>query len=658
MKLYLAILLVLAVLFGGCQPKINDAPIAINGILDLTNRSIKENGVVRLKGEWQFYWKQFLSQKDFRTGHKLDTAKYLESPGIWRHAKSTNEKVERHGYATLRLKVLLDRPENHLVLEIKDIRTAYEVEVNGEVIERCGRLGTSKATTIPEFVVKRPIIQTDSKELEIIVRLAEFHRDSGGIPLPIVLGTNEQINARTRNFIIEEWLLIGFLLFSAIYHFGLFFLRSRGVVNLYFGLFCINFIFRLLTRGEKVLFEMAPLSLWWLMNRLELIILYLIPILYLVYYNALFKHRLKSNVYYSMIAVFSILTAIVMFLPTQFITETLLIFQLAGLISLTYVMWDTYQAHKEGVKRSAVFLFGFAILFAGIVNDILHFNYIYRSVEVFNYSCIVFIFSQAYELAYSSVKAFDKEEELSRDLEMKVMDRTEQLTKANVVKSKLLSIVSHDLRGPLTSLHGLMDLSQNNQLEKDEANALMISLKKSLDSSLMLLDNILHWASLQLKSNSLEPQIESLNLRKVAQEARRPFFEQARQKNVQVQVSVPKDVFVMGDRNMLNSILRNLISNATKFTSENGLVVIGCMDKEDMVVTTISDNGVGLPEDVRATLFDPLSTKTNSGTSQEKGKGIGLLLCMDLIIQLDGKIWVEDSTENEGTSFSFSLPAG
>lgn len=643
---------------SGCQQAINHAPKAEKGVLDLGQWDFDRGGVIKLKGDWEFYWQQFLYQQDFSGRTPPDMTGHLMSPGIWRFQEFGDLELPRHGFATLRLKVHLPRDDQKLVMEIKDIRTAYEVEINGELVASCGAIGKTEDTSQPQFVVKRPIIPSDTSELNIVVRLSEFHRDSGGIPVPIALGTNSQILSRARNSIIEEWLLIGFLLFSAIYHFGLVFLRSRDLANLYFGVFCVNFILRLLTRGEKILFELTPLSWWWVMNKLELIILYLIPILYLIYYNELFKNRLKKKVYWFMICLFGILLSIVIFGPGNFITNTLLIFQVSGLLSTIYIMWVTFRAYTEKVEHSGVFLVGFVVLIIGITNDIMYFSFIYRTIEVFNYSCIIFIFTQAYELADRSVKAFNREEELSKSLDNKVSQRTEQLSKANVIKGKLLSIVSHDLRGPLTSLHGLLKLIDKEQIDKKEGKRLLNGIRQSLDSSLTLLDNILLWASSQLKSNTVQVAIERLELSALIQESILPFAHQASQKNITITSEIPEGVYVMGDKNMLKSVLRNLISNGIKFTLIDGFIRLSFSRENGQIVIFITDSGIGLPEDLKGKLFDIGMVKSRLGTSDERGAGVGLILCEDLIRQMDGKIWENSDPGQKGSTFSFSLPAG
>ncbi|MEQ6120418.1 sensor histidine kinase [Reichenbachiella sp. MALMAid0571] len=629
-------------------------PLAKNGVIDLSNWDFDQQGLVKLDGEWNFYWKQFLYEKDFSSENTHLKTENIIVPGIWRYQDFNLQDVGWHGYATMRLKVLLPPGRKELVMELQDIRSAYEMDINGEVVATCGQIGKTRDSSKPEFVVKRPVIFSDSSELYVTIRLSEFHRDSGGVFMPISLGRNEQIFLKGRKLTIKDWLLIGILLFASVYHFALYLLRPKEVVNLYFTLFCVNFILRLFTRGEKVFYELTGMDMWWLVSKIEFVSLYMIPILYILYFDRLFS--IPTLVKRLVQGFFGVFVCIVALTPSYVYIHTLLIFQISGVLLLAYGVYVTFMAYQKQANYFIVFLFGFIILLIGGVNDVLNLKYIIYTREVFDYSCIIFIFSQACGLANKSVKAFNKEEQLSQHLDCKVAERTEQLSKANVVKGKLLSIVSHDLRGPLTSLHGLLGLIQDNQLDKKEEKKLFKGIAESLHSSMNLLDNILLWASSQLKSNSVQANIEPLKLTNLVDDSIKPFIHQANQKNIVIRSEVPAECKVMADKNMLKSVLRNLISNAIKFTLDHGSITISCGSEKDQTVIIITDTGIGLSEELEDNIFRSEVVNSRLGTSNEKGMGVGLILCEDLITQMNGRIWASSTPEQTGSIFSFSLP--
>ena len=326
------------------------------------------------------------------------------------------------------------------------------------------------------------------------------------------------------------------------------------------------------------------------------------------------------------------------------------------MVLLASGVYVTFKAYINHVDYSLVFLLGLVILLIAGVNDVLNLKYIIYTREVFDYSCIIFIFIQAYGLANRSVKAFNQEEELTKYLDRKVADRTEQLSKANLVKGKLLSIVSHDLRGPLTSLHGLLGLIQDDRLERKEEKVLLKGIAKSLNSSMTLLDNILLWASSQLKLNAVQISIEPLRLKEIADDCITLFIEDANRKSITITNELNSECLALADRNMIKSVFRNLINNAIKFTLEHGVVTISCRKEKEHVVIMVTDTGIGLTEELKGNLFRSADVKSRLGTSNEKGAGVGLLLCEDLLSQMNGKIWTGSVLEGSGSVFSFSLP--
>lgn len=647
-------LVVVLFVVTGCQPKNQDMPSAKDGVLDLTNWNFEKEGLVKLNGEWEFYWRQFYSHEDFLLGDEGQKTGNIVVPGIWRYQDFGTTEVDWYGYATMRLKILLPQGQKKLLMEIENIRTAYELEVNGEIVASCGQIGTSVEASKPEFSLKRPLIFTDSSELNLVIRLSEFHRDSGGVLRPISIATNDVIYSRSQKVTTINWLLIGILLFASIYHFALYYLRTKEIVNLFFAVFCVNFILRLLTRGDMFFYELVGMNNWWLINKVEFTSLYLIPILYLFYFNKLFS---MPKLYFRWIVVFlSIMVLIVLFSPSFIYIHTLLIFQLSGVLLLTYGLYVAFMGYLNKMDFSMVFLLGFVILLLGGINDVLNLKFIITTMEVFDYSCIIFIFVQAYGLAIRSVRAINQEEELSKYLDKKVVERTEQLSKANVVKGKLLSIVSHDLRGPLTSLHGVLGLIQNEQLDRNEEKVLLKGVAKSLKSSMTLLDNILLWASSQLKSNSVIVKIEPLNMKLMADESIEPFLEDAERKGITITNELNTNCIALADKNMIKSVFRNLINNAIKFTLEYGTVKISCQKDNGNVVIMIADSGIGLSEELKENIFRSDEVKVRLGTSNEKGAGVGLILCEDLVTQMNGKIWAKPASEGPGSVFGFTLP--
>jgi two-component system NtrC family sensor kinase len=234
--------------------------------------------------------------------------------------------------------------------------------------------------------------------------------------------------------------------------------------------------------------------------------------------------------------------------------------------------------------------------------------------------------------------------------------KNEELRKLNQTKDRFFAIVGHDLRGPITSFSGINDLLNwhisKNDLEKVKAFGSKITQSaKQLDT---LLNNLLSWAMSQTNAVPYRP--EPIQLRQLTQECYGFFQHSLELKQIEFTDRTIDDLFVFADKNALAAVLRNLLSNAIKFTPTQGSIVLDAHLVGDFVWMNVIDSGVGLPKEKLGTLFELSENKTTSGTSGEKGTGLGLLLCAEYVALNKGVIKVE-SEVGKGTQFSFSIPS-
>ncbi len=231
----------------------------------------------------------------------------------------------------------------------------------------------------------------------------------------------------------------------------------------------------------------------------------------------------------------------------------------------------------------------------------------------------------------------------------------EQLKLLNATKDKFFSIIAHDLRNPFNVLIGLSDIMQRNydKLSPDKIQKYSEIISLSAKSGYNLLENLLQWSRSQTGNISYSP--VKLQLSSVIEETLDLLAANAEKKGVIIQQMVDSNFTVFADESMLLTILRNLISNAIKFSFENGKVVISAKTVEGMAQISISDNGIGIPADKIDNLFRIDVNYTTKGTANESGTGLGLLLCKEFVERHNGKIWVE-SQEGKGSTFYFTVP--
>ena len=235
-----------------------------------------------------------------------------------------------------------------------------------------------------------------------------------------------------------------------------------------------------------------------------------------------------------------------------------------------------------------------------------------------------------------------------------IQKQRDYLNQLNKTKDRFFSIIAHDLKNPFNSIKGFTDLLIDNKKEYDEEKQLKFLriIKDSTNKASVLLNNLLIWANSQ--SGSLNYTPKRIELVKHVMDVVSLLEIQAIKKEIDIYNNVDHNLSVLADENMLNTILRNLISNAIKFTKHGGEIKILSEVNEDKVEITVKDNGVGMSEKIIEGLFSLEEKNTNVGTANEQGSGLGLILCKDFVEKHGGKIWVK-STEGVGTEFIFSL---
>ena len=231
----------------------------------------------------------------------------------------------------------------------------------------------------------------------------------------------------------------------------------------------------------------------------------------------------------------------------------------------------------------------------------------------------------------------------------------EELKLLNANKDKLFSIIAHDLRSPFHGLFGFTEILANDfeSLTKSEVKNISQELYKTVRQQFKLLENLLDWSRLQIGRMDFQPIRISL-YEKVAL-ITELLIGNAIKKNITIINEIKDNITVWADEKMLNSILQNLVSNAIKFTPAGGQILLSCNVIEDEVEIAIKDSGIGISEADLELLFRIDVQHSTKGTSNEKGTGLGLLLCKELVEKQNGRIKV-DSKPGEGSTFTFYLP--
>jgi len=237
-----------------------------------------------------------------------------------------------------------------------------------------------------------------------------------------------------------------------------------------------------------------------------------------------------------------------------------------------------------------------------------------------------------------------------------VVHTKDQLEMLNEEKTKLFSIIGHDLRSPLTSLITLGEVidMMGDTMTREDLLEYIEGMSGNVRVVNSLLENLLEWARLQMDQVAFTPSI--VDLSELASRTSELLGPVGKQKSVTVHNEIAEGLHGFGDLNMVDTVIRNLTNNAVKFTPEGGSVSILAETDESTVTIKICDTGVGVPAERLDTLFLLDKGSTTNGTQGEKGSGLGLILCRDMVEKNGGKIWAE-SEEGKGSTFCFTLPA-
>ena len=235
------------------------------------------------------------------------------------------------------------------------------------------------------------------------------------------------------------------------------------------------------------------------------------------------------------------------------------------------------------------------------------------------------------------------------------MNKQREMSHLNQVQNRILSIVGHDLRGPLASMYEIFRAYSMGEMkmDKEELDVFLKECYQQLGSVYFLAENLLFWAKNQRDGIDAFP--GNYSLYNMAEEAISLLEQVASSKNIRVEIDIDKNTRVHCDYNQISSVLRNLVSNSIKFTTQGGRVVVSSRAIKDEQVITVSDNGVGMEQNKLDLMIQQRIAYTTKGTDNESGTGLGISLIAEFVEKNGGKL-IGSSRPGHGTSFSFSLP--
>ena len=462
----------------------------------------------------------------------------------------------------------------------------------------------------------------------------------------------------------------------------------------------VLFAIILLQRGKPDLsFDLLTLLMVFVYPVLDIILIWIIIILYFAYPV---KNSQKvitlffigaiciffSDLYYLICSIYEDLPGEYLFDLGYYAFYTFVL--LAGLKGFKLIRWREPDAGKKPTAFKSgnwiVFLPGvFLVVVIGLLLGFAFnqtFVMFHGMIALIAFIIILFIVHQ-YMVIIDNIRLTKDMRQINVQLEDKVNQRTAELSKANTElqeemkerekaeehlamsnqdlallntdKDKLFSILAHDLRSPLGSMMNLSQLLAENIKDFDEKELLEIigTLNKSATQTFQLFNDLLAWSAVQMGRGEREKELFSLS--EVIAENLVILASEIDKKQIEIHATADIALVAYADRFAIQTVVRNLINNAVKFTHSKGIITIMAEKNKEFVKISVSDNGVGISREKQRKLFRVDAVSPSAGTEGEKGTGFGLLLCKDLVEKNGGKIWLE-SEKGKGSNFHFTMP--
>jgi signal transduction histidine kinase len=675
-------------LFSACSiwslPLMGASPRADKGVLDLTNIENRDKFILKLNGEWEFYWKKLLRPYDFnRTDIKPDI--YGKVPSYWIDYSDKSFKTAGNGYATYRLTVLLPKGYREpLGFDLPVFDSSYDLYLNGGYYGGNGLPGRSAEETKPEyrrnFVRFNPVSDT----ISVIINVANYTHRRGGFWLPVTIGPFEKLRKRLAGTWAAEWANMSLLLGFSLLFLFFFIIYPKEKAMAYFSMATIGLALRPLFTGHFLINDITTMEWTWIV-RFEYMFLYVIIVGWLWFIATVYPSK-YFRLFVTVIGIyFTVSFFLTLFIPVKIFSYNTFIIYPAMIILMVYALVKSFLGSLRKNRMDIIYFIAFLLLVTGGIHDIRvslgrsgsNFGYI------LSYNVIVFVFIQAALLLYKWVRSYYEKDKLqneleymNRNLELLVTERTQaiqkqkeeiekqniriatqnkQLTETVQMKNKIFSVVAHDLRSPVVNILYMLNLLKEKEY-REKYDTLTNSSIQYAQMVISLLENMLVWGRGQEDKIKYAP--AKRNLADIILTNLSIFKETADKKEIQVNFTQVGSSMAYIDKDLLDIVIRNLLSNAVKYTPRGGRISILLRDKsneEGQLLLKICDNGIGIPPGKQKYLFTSTEITSTPGTENEKGTGLGLKLCYELILINKGTITI-DSKEGEGTCFFITLP--
>ncbi|MDP5105439.1 MAG: ATP-binding protein [Polaribacter sp.] len=630
--------------------------------IHLEDVTINEETTIELNDHWEFYWNTFIKPGNFNNTEPFS----IVSLKNWTEFKATKTaNLPSFGYATYRLKIDIPKVRPHVSLYFPAAYSSSKIWINGRFFSEMGKVGTTKSATLHRRFSQIIPLNTDETHFEIVIQVANFYHNKGGIDKPLILGTSHHLHDLKAKRIMADMIFIGCLGFIGIF-FLLFYVMywNKDKAVLYFAILCISLSYMALSDRYApftVIFESISFIL---LTKFEYFTLFLAGTFGSLFFNNIFTNFIYKAYSKVILFSFSVLVLLIIFLNPPHFTKLLIPFLSLMIINLVYVTYVIIKAiiakRLESILLLVSMVLGSIIFITHIFfflgengNAIIYVN--------FGYILVFLLLSMLLMKRFSdSFLELEKSKEIALLQKKEITAQSNQLVNANFELEESLKllenynaelddfnhIVSHDLKTPLVSVHALVsfieeDLKDTLNLETKEHLTLLKDVVARMDA---LINGLLNYSKIAKGNKQKEPFSFYQLLHKVKGVVDH--------QNLHIIELPAKDVEIYANKIELDHVFQNLLSNAIKHNDKAQTIIqISVIEKPNEYLFTVSDNGPGIDPKYHDKIFKMFSQLNVS--NDVKSTGIGLAIVKKIVTENHGIITL-DSEKDKGIRISFT----
>jgi len=654
------------------------ATLQANQIGDPIKLGIKDDriAVQQISDDWVFFWKELIDPKLMNIP-SVSNAVNVELPSYWTDYKVNGANLPGIGYGSFCKTLVLPKGYNHPIgLLVPTIDVAFRFYINGELICGAGEVGTSNEQEIPGYSPTLVKYNPTSDTLHILFHVSNFHHRRGGIWKEFIIGDYSEVSDSFNN---KEW-AIDFISLGILFSFGVFFLifsfYNRVEKSLPFLSMAFLFV---LVRGVST--NHFPLMLltdisWEWMIRLEYIGNFGAVVMGMWGFFHIKPVKWIKYILLSFTACLIIVFLAILLLDVRWFAYSIYLFNLYLGTFFILFCFQLFYIIKASEKFPWLFFTGVFLVTFAALNDLM---IAFAKTLLFNFYIlpivfIIFVFILSVGFFRRFYETFEREKLLSKELtqltielENIVEKRTAQVNEKNKIiesqnatlqediqlKNRILSIIGHDIRSPLSFLTMGLELVIDKNLPEESRMTFIQKIIFSANNLFLLVDNLLSWGLSQNKQLKLFA--EDVDLSLLIDRIVDQFLPITENKEIVLKRDIPIGTTAWCDENTVTIVIRNLLSNAVKFTPREGEISMSFSLVGDFVEVKVADTGVGISLEKLNQINHGIEINSSEGTDHEKGTGLGLILCKELVHLNHGKFAVESELQ-KGSCFTFTLP--